>query len=54
MVYSIYLFDLEDIFGQNFVIQMGAPTDSSHILIAKQIATRIIASAYKLVEDVLK
>ena len=57
--YSIWytafiLFDLEDIFGQNFVIQMGAPTDSSHILIAKQIATRIIASAYKLVEDVFE
>ncbi len=46
------LFELEDVFGPNFTIQMGAPTDSIHINQAKQIATRIIASAYKLVEDV--
>jgi hypothetical protein len=57
--YSIWyiayiLFDLEEIFGQNFSIQMGAPTDSSHIRLAKQIATRIIASSYKLVEDVFE
>ena len=31
---------------------MGAPTDSSHVNVVKTIATRIIASAYKLVEDV--
>lgn len=48
------LFDLEEIYGQNFSIQMGAPTDSSHIKSAKQISTRIIASSYKLVEDVFK
>lgn len=57
MYYSVWyiayiLFDLEDVFGQNFTIQMGAPTDSSHVSTAKQIATRIIASAYKLVEEV--
>lgn len=57
--YSIWyiayiLFDLEEIFGQNFSIQMGAPTDSSHIKLAKQIATRIIASSYKLVEEVFE
>ena len=57
--YSIWyianiLFELEEIFGQNFSIQMGAPTDSSHINLAKQIATRIIASAYKLVEEVFE
>lgn len=46
------LFELEDVFGPNFTIQMGAPTDSIHINQAKQIATRIIASAYRLVEDV--
>lgn len=57
--YSIWylayiLFDLEDVFGQNFSIQMGAPTDSSHIKLAKQIATRIIVSSYKLVEEVFE
>lgn len=59
MYYSVWyvayiLFDLETVFGQNFTIQMGAPTDSSHVYTAKQIATRIIASAYKLVEDVFE
>lgn len=51
---SYILFDLEEIYGQNFIIQMGAPTDSGHIRIAKQIATRIIASSYKLVEEVFE
>jgi len=46
------LFDLEEKYGQEFTIQMGAPTDSGHIHQVKVIATRIIASAYKLVEDV--
>lgn len=46
------LFDLEEKYGQEFTIQMGAPTDSSHIDQAKVIATRIMASAYRLVEDV--
>lgn len=46
------LFDLEKMYGQEFTIQMGAPTDSSHVNVVKTIATRIIASAYKLVEDV--
>ena len=46
------LFDLEEIYGREFAIQMGAPTDSSHVNVAKSIATRIIASAYRLVEDV--
>lgn len=57
--YSIWyiayiLFELEAVFGPNFTIQMGAPTDSGHINIAKQIATRIIVSAYKLVEDIFE
>ena len=51
---SYILFDLEEIFGQNFTIQMGAPTDSIHINLVKQIATRIIASSYKLVEEVFE
>ena len=46
------LFDLEEMHGQEFTIQMGAPTDSSHVNVVKTIATRIIASAYRLVEDV--
>lgn len=46
------LFDLETMFGQEFTIQMGAPTDSSHVNVVKTIATRIVASAYRLVEDV--
>ena len=59
MRYSIWylayiIFDLEDVYGQDFSIQMGVPTDSSHVHISKQIATRIIASAYKLVEEVFE
>ena len=46
------LFDLEEKYGQEFTIQMGAPTDSGHVHQVKVIATRIIASAYKLVENV--
>lgn len=46
------LFDLEEKYGQEFTIQMGAPTDSGHVHQVKVIATRIIASAYRLVEDV--
>ena len=49
---AFILFDLEKMYGQEFTIQMGAPTDSSHVNVVKTIATRIIASAYKLVEDV--
>ena len=48
------LFDLEKKYGQEFTIQMGAPTDSSHVDRVKQMATRIVASAYRLVEDVFK
>jgi hypothetical protein len=59
MYYSIWyiayiLFDLEELYGQEFTIQMGAPTDSSHVNVAKQIATRIISSAYRLVEEVFE
>ena len=56
MFYSILylafiLFDLEERFGQDFVIQMGAPTDSGHLRQAKAMAVRILASAYGLVEE---
>lgn len=46
------LFDLENKYGKNFTIQMGAPADSEHLSSAKQIAVRILVSAYKLVEEV--
>ncbi|MGM9699687.1 MAG: hypothetical protein ACI4A7_02610 [Prevotella sp.] len=49
---AFILFDLEEKYGQEFTIQMGAPTDSAHVNQAKVIATRIIASAYRLVEEV--
>lgn len=57
MLYSIWyiasiLFDLEEVYGQNFSIQMGVPSDSSHLDRAKQTAVSILVSAYKLVEDV--
>lgn len=56
MLYSIWyiayiLFDLEEEYGQDFVIQMGAPTDSSHLESVKRIATQILSTAYKIVED---
>ena len=59
MIYSCWyisyiLFDLEEKYGQEFSVQMGAPTDSGHYDEVKQIAVRILASAYKLVEDVFK
>lgn len=59
LYYSIWyiayiLFDLEEVFGQNFSIQFGVPSDSSHIMFAKRVATRIVASSYKLVEEVFR
>lgn len=56
MFYSILylayiLFDLGELYGQNFVIQMGAPTDTGHLKQAKAMAVRILASAYGLVEE---
>ena len=57
--YSIWylayiLFDLEELYGQDFTIQMGAPSDSNGIDDKKAIAVSILASAYRLVEDVFK
>lgn len=50
------LFDLEERYGKQFAIQMGVPTDNdeTHMHIAKVIATRVIVSAYKLVEEVFE
>lgn len=57
MYYSIWyltyiLFDLEKDYDQNFSIQMGVPSDAdeNNLSKAKEIATRVIASAYRLVE----
>lgn len=57
--YSIWylayiLFDLEETYGETFFIQMGVPTDSHHIDDRKEIAVSIMASAYKLVDEVFK
>lgn len=57
--YSIWylafiLFDLEEAYGDTFVIQMGVPTDSHRIDDRKKIAVSLIASAYKLVDGVFK
>ena len=58
MYFSIWylayiIFDLEEKYGKdNFFIQMGAPSDSSHVQQVKVIATRVIASAFRLVDDV--
>lgn len=49
---SYILFELEEEFGQNFTIQMGAPTDSARLGDAKAIAVSLIVSAYRMVEDV--
>lgn len=51
---AFILFDLEEKYGQNFAIQMGAPTDGGHYETAKQISVRILVSAYRLVEGVFK
>lgn len=46
------LFDLEEIYGTDFIVQMGAPTDTANLQRVKAIAVEILASAYNLVEDV--
>ena len=48
------LFDLEELYGVDFAVQMGAPSDSGHLHETQQIAVRILASAYRLVEDVFQ
>lgn len=48
------LFDLEEIYGKEFVVQMGAPTDTANLQRVKAIAVEILGSAYYLVEDVYK
>lgn len=57
MRYSVWyiaylLFLLEERCGQQFAIQIGSPTDSSHVDVVKKIATRVVVSAYRLVEEI--
>ena len=59
MLYSIWylayiLFDLEEKYGQDFTIQMGAPTDTGHLHQAQEMAVRILSSAYGLVEELFE
>lgn len=54
--YSIWyianiLFDLEEKYGRDFAIQMGVPSDGEHLNQQKQLAVRILLSAYRLVEE---
>lgn len=51
---SFILFQLENQFGQNFSIQMGAPMDRRTSRAAKMIATSTLVSAYRLVEDMFE
>lgn len=48
------LFDLEEIYGKEFAVQMGVPTDTANLQRVKAIAVEILGSAYYLVEDVYK
>ena len=57
--YSIWylayiLFDLEELYGKEFTIQMGAPTDSIRLDDRRAIAVTLLVSAYHLVENVFK
>lgn len=59
MYYSVWylafiLFDLEEKYGTEFTIQMGVPTDGSRLTHQKQLAVRLLAAAYKLVEEVFE
>lgn len=53
--YLAYLiFKLEDLYGQDFAIQMGIPTDDNDLRLKKWKAVRILMSAYRLVEEVFE
>lgn len=57
--YSIWymayiLFELEELFGQDFAIQMGVPSDGTSYRKRQQLAVRILLSAYRLVEEVFE
>jgi hypothetical protein len=55
--YSIWylayiIFELEKVYGQDFSIQMGVPTDGGRFSKQKKLAVRIVLSAYHLAEEV--
>lgn len=57
--YSIWymayiLFELEELFGREFAIQMGVPSDGTSHRKRQQLAVRILLSAYRLVEEVFE
>ena len=59
MYYSVWylafiIFDLEEKYGTEFTIQMGVPTDGSRLSQQKQMAVRLLAAAYNLVENVFE
>lgn len=49
---AFILFDLEEKYGTDFTIQMGVPSDGSHLEAQRQLAVSILLSAYNLVEEV--
>ncbi len=49
---AFILFDIEEKYETNFSIQMGVPSDGSHLDAQKQLAISILLSAYNLVEEV--
>lgn len=59
VLYSVWflayiLFDLEELYGTEFSIQMGVPSDSTHLDSQRQLAVSILLSAYRLVEEVFE
>lgn len=59
MYFSIWyiayiLFDLEEKYGIDATIQMGVPTDSSHLHTTRLKAITLMSSAYILVEDIFQ
>lgn len=59
MYYSVWylafiIFDLEEKYGTEFTIQMGVPSDGSRLSNQKELAVRLLAAAYNLVENVFE
>ena len=51
---AFILFDIEEKYETNFTIQMGVPSDGSHLEAQRQLAVSILLSAYNLVEEVFE
>lgn len=57
MMFSIWyiafiIFDLESVYNDEFVIQMGVPSDGAHLKAQRRLAVSLLLSAYNLVENV--